>query len=106
MSEQERDQTLGRTSNQTLAQSTLLRDLVGMPGLEGDDDDDLELGSEYAYGGILNKPREAQSTNMTSMEFKQHHIDHLNSFAKKGKISIVNEVEIKELSLNDRNDTS
>jgi len=33
-----------------------------MGGLEGDDDIDLELGSEYAYGGgitAMSKPREA-----------------------------------------------
>ena len=74
-----------------------------MSGLEGDDDVDMEIGSQFAYQSMLDKPREAQSTNMTSMDFKQHNGEN---FGKKGsQINIVNEIELRDLNLNDRNDT-
>ena len=46
----------GKSTN-TMHNTDLLEDLVGMVGLGGDDDDELDLGSNYQYGEDLKSPK-------------------------------------------------
>ena len=46
----------GKSTN-TMHNTDLLEDLVGMVGLGGDNDDGLELGSNYQYGEDLKSPK-------------------------------------------------
>ncbi len=45
----------GKSTN-TMHNTDLLEDLVGMVGLGGDDDELLDLGSNYQYGEDLQSP--------------------------------------------------
>lgn len=45
----------GKSTN-TMHNTDLLEDLVGMVGLGGDNDDELDLGSNYQYGEDLQSP--------------------------------------------------
>lgn len=46
----------GKSTN-TMHNTDLLEDLVGMIGLGGDNDDELDLGSNYQYGEALRSPQ-------------------------------------------------
>jgi hypothetical protein len=48
-------------SNNTMAQTDLLEDLVGMPGLGGDDDEMIEVGSDYPYHADLQSSKKTIS---------------------------------------------
>jgi hypothetical protein len=45
----------GKSTN-TMHNTDLLEDLVGMVGLGGDNDEDMDLDSNYAYGEDLRSP--------------------------------------------------
>lgn len=45
----------GKSTN-TMHNTDLLEDLVGMIGLDGDDDNEMDLGSNYQYGQVIKSP--------------------------------------------------
>lgn len=54
----------------------LLEDLVGMVGLDGDDDNEMDLGSNYAYGQDIRSPQYNSRGDRSSPSRNNNHHDN------------------------------